>query len=426
MLHGIVVIDTWLVSALGESSVAAMGLAATVGGLLLGVLFAFSNAAQIRVAQAYGSGDPVALKTGVYIGLMINLVSALLGMITVWFYGDWIIDTFAHTPDIAAQAKSYLSIFMWVVLMEAVAQCLGSYFNGCGRTTLPAFSYLIVIPINVAVSYILIHGLYGMPQLGIAGAAVGSAVSSFVRALFLGANFLRLTGGYRDVSGWRNGTFTTSVHRHLAFATPIAGQFISMVIVNNVCMLIYAGMTIGQFAAMTLINPWVLVAGNFSTAWGMATGIAVAQMLGNGQKGPELNTFLLRAWWGAFVAALIVAGCFLMLCLSVDRIYPNLGHDTKEALVSFLPVLLILPFLRGSNIMCGQTLRAGGDTLYSMNVHIMTQWLFRVPMVAAFVLWLDLSATWVFSLVLFEELLKFPFFHRRVLEGKWRNGPASE
>jgi Na+-driven multidrug efflux pump len=426
MLHGIVVIDAWLVSALGEGSVAAMGLAATVGGLLLGVLFAFSNATQIRIAQAYGSGDPVSLKSGVYIGMMVNLVSAFLGIVGVWFGGDWIIETFAHTPIIAEQAKGYLSVFMWVVLMEAVAQCLGSYFNGCGRTTLPAFSYLIAIPINVAISYSLIHGLYGMPELGVTGAAVGSAVSSLTRALFLGANFLRLTAGYRDVSGWRNGTFRASAHRHLVFAMPIAGQFISMVIVNNICMLIYAKMSISQFAAMTLINPWVMVAGNFSTAWGMATGIAVAQMLGNGQSGPELNVFLRRAWRGAFVAALIVAGCFLALCLSVDRIYANLGGETRAALVSFLPVLLLLPLLRGSNIMCGHTLRAGGDTLYSMNVHVLTQWLFRVPMVALFVLWLDLSATWVFSLVLFEEILKFPFFHQRVLKGEWRKGPAEE
>lgn len=426
MLHGIVVIDAWLVSALGEESVAAMGLAASVGGLLLGVLFAFSNAAQIRIAQAYGSGDPVSLKTGIYIGLLINLVSALLGVVIVLILGDWIIETFAHTPDIAAQARSYLSVFLWVVLMEAIAQCLGSYFNGCGRTTLPALSYVIAIPINVAISYSLIHGHYGLPELGVTGAAVGSAVSSLTRAGFLGTHFMRLTGGYRDVAGWRNGTFRASLHRHLVFAMPIAGQFISMVIVNNICMLIYAKMSVSQFAAMTLINPWVLVAGNFSTAWGMATGIAVAQMLGNRQSGPELNTFLLRAWRGAFVAALIVMTCFLALCLSVDRIYGNLGQETRAALVSFLPFLLPLPFLRGSNLMCGHTLRAGGDTLYSMNVHVFSQWLFRLPMVALFVLWFDLSATWVFSLVLFEEILKFPFFHRRVLKGEWRKGPVEE
>lgn len=42
-LHGTVVIDGWLISSLGEASLAAMGLAAAVGGLVSGVIFAFSN-----------------------------------------------------------------------------------------------------------------------------------------------------------------------------------------------------------------------------------------------------------------------------------------------------------------------------------------------------------------------------------------------
>ena len=56
MLHGIVVIDALLVAQLGEEVLSAMGLAAAIAGLLLGVIFAFSTAMQIRVAQAHGSG----------------------------------------------------------------------------------------------------------------------------------------------------------------------------------------------------------------------------------------------------------------------------------------------------------------------------------------------------------------------------------
>jgi Na+-driven multidrug efflux pump len=52
MLHGIIVVDAYLVSPLGEEALAAMGLAGAISGLLLGVLFAFSNATQIRIAQA--------------------------------------------------------------------------------------------------------------------------------------------------------------------------------------------------------------------------------------------------------------------------------------------------------------------------------------------------------------------------------------
>jgi Na+-driven multidrug efflux pump len=76
--------------------------------------------------------------------------------------------------------------------------------------------------------------------------------------------------------------------------------------------------------------------------------------------------------------------------------------------------------------MCGHTLRAGGDTLYVMNIFVSAQWLFRVPMTAFFILVLDLPVVWVFSLFLFEELVKFPMFHLRFLKGAWKHGLQAE
>jgi len=62
-LHGTVVIDGYLLSSLGESALAAIGLAAALGGMVLGVIFAFSHAMQIRTAQAFGGGDKVFLSS---------------------------------------------------------------------------------------------------------------------------------------------------------------------------------------------------------------------------------------------------------------------------------------------------------------------------------------------------------------------------
>lgn len=426
MLHGIVVIDAWLVSALGEPALAAMGLAASFGALLLGFLAAFANATQIRVAQAFGTGDPVNLKTAFVAGLLINLVAAFLGVAVIGMLAGHLIDNFAHTPWIAGEAKNYLSVFLWVVFLEAVGQSLGSQFNGCGKTKTPFLSYLIAIPVNVVASYLLIHGLYGLPELGVTGAAVGSALGALARVLFLGVGFLSMTGGFRDVAGWRNTTLRASIRRHLVFSLPIAGTFASNTVANYVSTLLFVKMTVNDFAAMTLIQPWVMVAGTFSMSWAMATGITVAQLLGSDCPGSDLDIFLRRAWRGALIAAGLVAVAFLGITLASGTLYGNLEVETRAALLSFLPVLLILPFPKGSNAMCGHTLRAGGDTLYVMNIFLSAQWLFRVPLTALFILYLDLSVTWVFALFLAEELVKFPSFHLRFLKGAWKQGLMEE
>lgn len=420
MLHGIVVIDAFLVSPLGEEALAAMGLASAIAGLLMGVIFAFSNATQIRIAQAFGAAGPISLKTSFYCGLFINIGMSLIGLSLVILFGDDLIARFAHTPDIAVEAVRYLHIFLFVVLFEAVGQCLAGHFNGCGKTKVPFYSYLIAVPMNIGLSYVLIHGLYGFPEMGVAGAAVGSAASSFARVAYMVIRGVTDDWDVFAAKGWSRDSFWIALRRHWVFALPIAGTFVSMSVATQVCALIYAKMTVIEFAAMTLILPWVHTAGTFGMAWAQATGIIMAQLLGRKLAPERLDVFLRRAWRGAFVSAGFVSLSYLIVILNVDWIYSDLQAETTRALMMFLPVLLILPFPKGSNAICGQTLRAAGDTVRVMNIFNIGQWLFKVPLTLLFVVYLDLSVGWVFALVLLDEIVKFPLFHLRIFKGNWK------
>lgn len=426
MLHGIVVIDAYLISSLGEEALASIGLAGAIAGLLLGILFAFSNATQIRIAQSFGASGALGLKTAFYCGLIINLVAVAMGVLFALAFSQPIIEGAAQTDWIADQALSYLRIFLLVAFAEAIGQCLGSHFNGCGKTKVTFYSYLIAMPINIAASVVLIHGMFGAPELGVAGAAWGSVFASLTRVAYMGVQFHRLNRMFRDVSGWARGSLRVALRRHLVFSLPIAGTFLSMTIGTQVCVLIYARMSINDFAAITLISPWVQVAGTFGMCWAQASGIIVAQLLGAGAAEDTLDTFLSRAWRAAFVAAGVVALIYLALCLASPWIYDGLEPETRAALFLFLPTLLILPFPKGSNAICGQTLRAAGDTLRVMNIFVVGQWLFKVPATALFVLVWQLPVAWVFALFVLEEFVKFPMFHLRLWRGDWKRAKVAD
>ncbi|WP_342075776.1 MATE family efflux transporter [Yoonia sp. SS1-5] len=419
-LHGTVVIDGLLVAPLGEGALAAMGLAAALGGIVLGVIFAFSHAMQIRTAQAYGVGDPVFLKSALVSGLAISVSIGVGGVVVINLVAGAVVDALAPSVAVATQARTYLAIFSIVLLGEAIGQCIASYFNGCSQTKLPLLGYLISVPINIVASLGLIHGLWGLPAMGVAGAATGSAIAISVQTVVWLAMLARRHGPVFQSVGWRNDTLARTAHRHLTFALPIAATFISATLATHVCSLIYANMSLNAFAAMTLIAPWNLLAGQVAMQWTQATGILVAQLLGKRTPGPVLDRFLSRAWRGAFLAAGIVAAIFLVMCLSLDRIYPDLEPETRATLFGFLPILMVIQFPRATNAICGNTLRAAGDTVYVMHIFIWSQWAFRVPATALFVLTFGLPAFWVFSLFLWEEIVKFLPFHRRLRRGDWK------
>lgn len=420
ILHGTVVIDAYLVAGLGETSLAAMGLAAAIAGFVLGAILAFANAMQIRTAQAAGTGDPVFLKSALASGLAISLAVGGVGLAIILIFGGRIIGAMAPGPEVAGLAQTYLSIFSLVILGEAIGQCLSSFFNGCGRTRLPLYSFCLSLPINVGTSIVLIHGLFGLPAYGVAGAAMGSAIAVTVQVGFLILRLYQLDRPLLAVSGWRQGTFVPTLKRHLAFALPIAATFISATFAMHVCSLIYVNLSLNEFAAMTLISPWIMVTGTIGMQWAQATGILVAQLLGQRQSEAVLDGFLSRAWRGAFVAAAFVALLLVAVCLSANRLYADLSAETRGILLAFLPILLILPFPKGSNAICGNTLRASGDTVYVMHIFLWSQWLWRVPATAIAVLWLDLPAVWVLAILLVEEFVKFPAFHKRLYKGAWK------
>lgn len=425
LLHGTVVIDGWLVSSLGEVSLAAMGLAATIAGFVSGFIFAFSSALQIRTAQAFGTKDPVFMKSVLASGLALGIGIGVIGVAALLLFGQAILLAIAPDANVVAEAWSYLSIFIFVILAESVGQNIGSHFNGSGRTKLPLYGYILSVPINVVLSVILIHGYFGFPEMGVAGAALGSAIAIMVQAWFLASMIWRFESDLRHVKGWRNGTFGATIRRHVAFGWPIAVTFISANFSTRVSMLIFSQMSIAAFAAMTLIMPWIMVAGTIGMQWAQATGIIVAQLLGQKRDEATLDKFLSSSWRMAFAAAALVATIYGVLCLLPDVIYPELGEETRAYLGSFAMVLLVLPFPKQSNAICGNTLRASGDTIYVMHIFVWSQWLFRVPATAIAVLVFGVHPALVLSLMICEELLKFPLFHHRLWRGDWKRSDVA-
>lgn len=426
MLHGVVVIDALLIAPLGEAALAGVGIAGALVGLGLGTLLAFANAGQIRIAQAFGGRDTVFVRTAFASGLVVSLmlgVTALAGLVV---FGPAAVVRITDEPDATRAALSYLNVFAFVLIWEAVSLCLSAYFNGCGKTRYPLYSYMVSVPVNVALSYGLIHGAMGMPALGVAGAAWGSLAAVMLQTSFLGVCLVWQKTPFAGARGWRNGTFARSLMRHVRFSLPIAATFVSSTAAAQVCTLLYAQLGLNAFAAMALVTPWIMVAGTIGMSWAQATGIIAAQLLGKRRPPAALDRFLSEAWRGAFVAAGAVSAIYITVCLSATWLYPNLTAETRSTLLGFAPVLFLLPFPKGSNAICGNTLRASGDTLYVMHVFVWSQWLFRVPATALAILVFNLPAVFVLSLLLLEEFVKFPAFHKRLRSGRWKTADVSD
>jgi len=417
--QAILLIDTVLVGGLGEESLAAMGIATSIAGLILGVLFALSNGTQILVAQAFGASHHTALKSGFWSGLAVGLSVAAAGVIFIIFFRDTIIMRLTADVSIATMASDYLLISTIFVAGIAASQNISVFMYSTGNPRIPLYSKLLELPVNALVSYALIYGVWGMPELGVQGAAIGSAVSVLLRCVFLFWYLYREKYAYLLTPGWTKNSFADSVSTHLRNALPIAGTFISMNFAYTVCMMVYSQLAIVEFAAFTILFIWIRTSGMLVTSWSQAIGIWVGRLLGQ-DRSELLDRFVRGTWKIALILSLVIAVVYALTPTLFTIFYPNLDEQTVGVLKTILPLLIFLPLVRSSNTVCGNVLRAAGQANYAFKVHVTTQWFFTVPVTMLFVLVLDLSVIWVFGIIVVEELLKAIPFHVRIASGEWK------
>jgi putative MATE family efflux protein len=420
LLQLILVIDTVLITPLGEEALSAMGVAASIGGLILGLLFAFSNGSQLVLAQAFGAQNRSAVNRAFRSGRLINGIISATGILVIFTVAKPLIYSIADTDTMAEMAYDYLRMFSVVTIGVALCQNITVYFNATGNSRIPFYANIFELPVNVATSLLFIYGFWGFPELGLTGAALGTAIAVLCRTLLLTIFYIKnqMKDGSQEHDKPENLT-VADVKHHLKYAAPIAGTFVSAVLANSLCMLIYAKLGVNQFAALTLISPWIKVAGHLSTAWAQATSIIVGQLLGNKSWG-MLDTFISKAWTVSFYISIVISLAYLGMFFLFEQMYPDLQSETLQTLWLFMPILVILPYIRASNTFCGNVMRAGGDANHVFKIHAFTQWLVIVPLSALFVLYFELGAVWVFGLILLEELIKGVPFHLRMRSGKWK------
>ena len=167
---------------------------------------------------------------------------------------------------------------------------------------------------------------------------------------------------------------------------------------------------------MTILLIWIRASGMIATAWCQGIGIVVGRLLGQG-RADLLDELVKSAWRVAIGLGFVIALIYSTTPILFSYVYPNLEQQTIDVVKTVLPLLIFMPLIRSTNTVCGNVLRAAGQGGYAFKVHVTAQWLFTVPMIALFVLVLDMSIFWVFAILIGEELLKALPFHLRIAKG---------
>ncbi len=257
-----------------------------------GFLSAISVGTQAMVGRREGQSHPHesggVLANAVVLATLSSLVVSALAFMLVPMVFRWV----SQDPDYVRVGTAYTQWRFVGCVSMVVTAAYKSFYDGTGRTYVHFWAALFMNVVNVLLCYALIFGELGAPRMGVAGAGLAAAISSWVG---LGAMILFSMRAVDRVKyrPYRAGVLSLSVMKNLARLSVPSGVATTVVMTGFILFirivhvfdnqLATQGGTESIYGAATTIIINVLSLTFFSCmAFGVATATLVSQSLGAG------------------------------------------------------------------------------------------------------------------------------------------------
>ncbi len=170
------VVDSIFVSRISENAFTAVGLAFPIQNLMIAVAAGTAVGINALLSRSLGEKNfsrakQVALN-GVFLALLSTLVFILVGIfgVPIFFRSQ------TDVTDIVDMGISYLRICSGVSFGLFFAITFERLLQSTGRTFYTMFTQGLGAIINIILDPILIFGLFGLPKMGVAGAALATVI----------------------------------------------------------------------------------------------------------------------------------------------------------------------------------------------------------------------------------------------------------
>ena len=152
-------------------------------------IFGGMSGVGIFTAQYYGRGDQKGVRHTFRLKIIIAAVLVALWFFVFTFFGDQLIQMFLKGDATGSDArltfqyaKDYLHIMMVGLIPFALAQVYGGTQRETGETVLPMKAGMAAVLVNLILDYGLIFGKFGLPKMGVLGAAIATVLARVVES----------------------------------------------------------------------------------------------------------------------------------------------------------------------------------------------------------------------------------------------------
>ncbi|MFB6220175.1 MAG: MATE family efflux transporter [Halolamina sp.] len=370
--------DFFMVSlALGPAAVAGLQFGFQYFFIALGLSLAVSSGTISVVSRFYGAEEydraDLAIKQSLWLAL------AIAGPLTAagWVYAEPLIDLLTDDAQAIRLGAIYLRLIMLSVAFRFWGMIAARALQGAGDTQTPMYIRTVSVPTNILLNAVLIFGLGPAPELGIAGAAIGTVIANSLAALIFTG--VLLSGRYSVQLHVGGPQFDLSIMREIVrVGLPLSGTRLAQSFGRFPFLFVLAALGTNVVAAYAIGRRLMMLA--MMPAWGYSTASStlVGQAIGGGddEEAEEYGWQTVRI---ALATQMLIAGVLVLAARPLALLF---SAENVDLTVTFIYVsgVVVAGFSVGRTLR--GALRGAGDTSFPFYGTMVGNYLVRLPIAA--------------------------------------------
>ena len=412
-------VDTLMISMLGDASVAAVGLANQVYFFYMITVLGIQSGSSIFIAQFWGKKDDKSIRKVLGLAIAISSVLGLIFTFATLFAPKYLMRLFTDDIEVLQLGSIYLQGVSLTYIITALSFSFGVASRSIGQAKMPMRASLISFFINIIFNYLLMFGKLGFPALGVLGAALGTLIARLVE---LGIILFSIYGSHSilamhwtDLITWER----NFAKRYFKTTYPViineALWSLGMVMYS----VAYAKISTEAIAAVQISTNIQNIFLVLSRGLANACTVMIGNKIGANEE-DEASIYANRFLWIAVIQGILLGIILYISSPYIVKVFNNISEDVYIISVQMLKIMALVFFIKmfNGNLIVG-VLRGGGDTTFSMWLDAGAVWLVGVPLAFLGSVFLNIPVHWVTALVSLEEVVKAIIGIPRLISKKW-------
>lgn len=409
--------DVLMVSDFGKEATAAVGIASKWHFIAIMIMAGLASANGTLVAQYWGKDDRRSAKAVSLIALSFGLKVLIPVSLLITLGSQFIMMLQTNDQTVIALGATYLWYALPVLLLTHIVIVIESSMRSSGDTVTPLIIGSVTILINIVLNYWLIKGGWGIPAMGVAGAALATSISRGLQVVLM-LSFMQYRHHWlltTEASPERPSLWLS--YRRLAL--PVTLGAVLWGIGTMAYQIIFGHMGTTELAVFSMLGPFESLCYAIFFGISVACSVLIGQSLGRNEfeRAQAMAAYFIKV---VFIVGVSV-GAFMLL--NREWILAGLNLNSEELRPLAAPAVIILCcgiWIRMLNMtIINGIIRAGGDNIFCLRMDFIAMWMTGIPLCAfaAFIAGMEFKV--VYSLMLAEEVVKLALCYRRYTQKFW-------